>query len=365
MAASPSTTGSTLRVVTVVYPGAEVLDITGPLDVFDTASRLHGKTVSPDSTALYQTMIVAERVGPVAVTAGLKLHAEKSFGDFTDPIDTLILPGAIDVAEAFRPALLGWLRQMSTRVERIVGVCSGALILAEAGLLDGRRATTHWESCPRLARYPGLTVEPDAIFVQDGNIFTSAGITAGMDLALSLVEADHGAALALATAQELVMYVRRSGGQSQFSPHLKAQHAEGSEFRELVEWCLANLDEDLSVTALARRSAMSTRNFARAFARDVGVTPAKYIEAARVEAARGYLEHGDDSLDAIASACGFRRAETMRRSFKRQIGVLPTHYRQHFRFSRTNVSQTRSEFEARTQGDRPALDVLGRKEQAS
>ena len=332
MVATPRIPKLGRRVVTVAYPGAEVLDITGPLDVFDTAARIYAKTHPGQPQRLYQTFLIAQKAGPVSVTARLKLQAEHGLPDAPEPIDTLILPGAVDVRRAFNPELLDWVRTMSTRVERLVGVCSGALVLAEAGLLQGRRATTHWESCPRLASYPGVAVESDAIYVQDGHIFTSAGITAGMDLALALVEADCGPSLALATAQELVMYVRRSGGQSQFSQHLRAQHSQAKEFGELIEWCLSHLGEDLSVSALAKRSAMSVRNFARSFAREVGVTPAKFIEAARVEAARACLERGELSLEAIASVCGFKRAETMRRSFKRQIGVLPTDYRRHFRF---------------------------------
>jgi transcriptional regulator GlxA family with amidase domain len=214
----------------------------------------------------------------------------------------------------------------------VASVCSGAFLLAEAGVLAGRRATTHWESCDALARrHPDVEVDPDPIFVRDGNVLTSAGVTAGMDLALALVEDDHGPERALAVARQLVMYVRRPGGQSQFSAALRAQRAERRPLRELQAWVADHLDADLSVEALARRAAMSPRNFARAFAAEAGVTPARYVEEVRVEAARRLLEGTGRPVDGIAAACGFGSAETMRRAFLRTVHVPPSEYRKRFR----------------------------------
>jgi transcriptional regulator GlxA family with amidase domain len=204
-------------------------------------------------------------------------------------------------------------------------------MLARAGLLDGRRAATHWASAADLARrYPEVEVDPEAIFVRDGDVWTSAGVTAGMDLALALVEEDLGRATALETARWLVVFVKRPGGQSQFSSHLRAQVAERRPLRELQEWMAANLDADLSVPALAARAAMSERNFARAFGREVGMTPAAYVEALRVDHARIRLESTGQKLEAVASDCGFGTVETMRRAFHRRLGVGPAGYRDRF-----------------------------------
>jgi transcriptional regulator GlxA family with amidase domain len=211
-------------------------------------------------------------------------------------------------------------------------VCTGAFLLAEAGLLDGRRATTHWASCRELARrYPRVQVDPDPIFVRDGNVHTSAGVTAGMDLALALVEEDHGREVALGVARWLVLFLKRPGGQSQFSAQLSAQLAAREPIQELQAWVIENVDADLSVEALARRAGMSPRNFARVFTRETGVTPACFVETARVEAARRRLEQeGARGVEAIAAACGFGSAETMRRAFLRRVRVSPSDYRERF-----------------------------------
>ena len=214
----------------------------------------------------------------------------------------------------------------------MTSVCTGAFILAEAGVLDGRRATTHWSSLDALAhRYPATTVERDPIYVRDGDVWTSAGVTAGMDLALALVEDDHGRDVALQTARRLVMYVQRPGGQSQFSAALRAQGAERQPLRDVQAWAIDHLDADLSVARLAERAAMSPRNFARAFAREVGVTPARYVEDLRLEAARRLLETTARPVEQVATACGFGTPETMRRTFTRRLGVAPTDYRKRFR----------------------------------
>jgi transcriptional regulator GlxA family with amidase domain len=210
-------------------------------------------------------------------------------------------------------------------------VCTGAFLLAEAGLLDGRRATTHWSACDALARrYPAVAVDRDPIYVRDGDVWSSAGITAGMDLALAMVEDDLGHEVALQTARWLVLFVQRPGGQAQFSASLAAQRAERAPLRELQAWILDHVDGDLSVPALAARAHMSPRHFARAFAKEVGVTPAAYVETVRVERARQQLERGVASLEAVAHACGFGSAEVMRRAFHRRLGVAPSTYRERF-----------------------------------
>ena len=220
---------------------------------------------------------------------------------------------------------------MAQRVRRLGSVCSGAFVLAEAGLLDGRRATTHWSVCDALAqRYPRVRVDPDPIFIRDGRIYTSAGVTAGMDLALALVEEDHGREIALHVARELVLFLRRPGGQSQFSAQLALQTTDHQPLRELQAWIAEHPSADLSVATLAARVAMSPRNFARVFVRELGLTPARFVEQIRVEAARRRLEESAHGVDLIASECGFGSAESMRRSFVRTLRVPPSAYRSRF-----------------------------------
>jgi transcriptional regulator GlxA family with amidase domain len=228
-------------------------------------------------------------------------------------------------------AMLAWLRRQSVRVRRIASVCTGAFLLAEAGLLKGRRATTHWGACEELARdFPDTVVEPDTIFVRDGAIYTSAGVTSGMDLALALVEEDCGRDVALAVARELVMFLQRPGGQAQFSAQLAGQLAEHEPLRELQTHILEHPEEDLSIGALARRAAMSPRNFARVFTREVGRTPARFVASARVETARRLLEETREPLEQVASRSGLANPETLRRTFMRLVGIAPGQYRERF-----------------------------------
>ena len=228
--------------------------------------------------------------------------------------------------------LLAWLRRIAPRVRRFGSVCTGAFVLAAAGLLDGRRATTHWRQCDRLAReYPKITVEPDSLHVKDGATYTSAGVTAGMDLALALLEEDCGRRIALATAREMVLFLKRPGGQSQFSTHLEAQTTQTDSLRDLQDWVLNNLSEILTVETLAGRAAMSPRNFARVFTREAGATPAKFVERARLDAARRALEETSRPLTDISRECGFGHTETMRRIFIRHLNVAPHDYRRRFR----------------------------------
>jgi transcriptional regulator GlxA family with amidase domain len=315
------------------FHDAEVLDITGPLDVFSIAGRLlmaQGAKQSP-----YTIEVVASQPGPLVTSSGIRLLADRSFREVVGQVDTLMIPGGIGTTRATEDTpFITWIRSMASRVRRVCSVCTGAFILAEAGLLDGRPATTHWRWCELLARrYPAISVETDPIFVRDGKFFTSAGVTAGIDLALGLVEEDHGRELALATARHMVMFLKRPGGQSQFSVQLSSQMALRDPIRELQGWTADHLDRDLSVEAMAARVAMSPRNFARVFRRETGMTPGSFVEMARVEVARRRLEESSEPIDAIAADCGFGTRESMRRAFLRTLGVPPGSYRDRFRRS--------------------------------
>lgn len=312
------------RVLIAAFPGVQMLDVTGPAEVFSIATRLGAHR--------YEISVVARDEAPLPASSGLRLVPHGGLKNVREA-DTLLIPGGEGTREAMRDeALLRWIQRTAERSRRVTSVCTGAFLLAEAGLLDGRRATTHWSACPALRRrYPAITVENDPIFVRDGNVWTSAGVTAGMDLALALVEEDAGREAALAVARQLVLFVRRPGGQAQFSAQLAAQLAEREPLRELQAWIADNLAEDLTVEALAARAHMSPRNFARAFKAEVGMTPAAYVERARVERAQQALQASDAPVALVASRCGFGTAGTMRRAFTRRAGVSPADYRNRFR----------------------------------
>ncbi len=316
----------------LAYPGAQMLDITGPVEVFARSARLlveQGLRAGPP----YEVEVVAERGGPVKTSSGVEILAARPLAAVRGRLDTLLVAGGVGSRQALRsPVLLGFLRRMAPRVRRLASVCTGAFLLAEAGLLDGRRATTHWAYCDELAkRYPQVEVDPDPIFVRDGRIYTSAGVTAGMDLALGLVEEDLGRTVALEVARQLVLFLKRPGGQSQFSAQLAAQSAEREPLRDLQAWISEHPEADLGVESLARRVAMSPRHFARVFLREVGVTPAKFIVRMRVEAARRRLEESPAGVESVAASCGFGSAEVMRRAFLRTVRVSPSAYRSRFR----------------------------------
>jgi transcriptional regulator GlxA family with amidase domain len=319
------------HVVMVGFPDAQILDITGPLEVFARTARWLIEHAGLDREA-YTVEIVAADAGPIRTSSSLKLIAERSYHGVRAGIDTLLVSGGVGVIPALRDqALLRWIARQSTRVARLGSVCSGTFLLAAAGLLDGRRATTHWRVCDTLAeRYPSIHVEPDSIFVRDGNVYTSAGVTAGMDLALALVEEDHGGKVAAAVAREMVLFLRRPGGQSQFSAVLEHQAADRVPLRELQAWMAENPHADLSVEALAERVAMSPRNFARVFRKEVGMPPARFVDLLRVEAARRRLEESTLGVKTIAAQCGFGTEETMRRSFQRTLRIAPADYRARF-----------------------------------
>jgi len=264
--------------------------------------------------------------------SGLSLLADVCLADL-DPAagwDTVMVTGRGQSPQE-NGALADWIALAAPHARRLVSVCAGALVLAQAGLLDGRRATTHWQRLDQLEReYPSVRVERDPIYVNDGPIWTSAGASSGFDLTLALVEDDHGFAMAREVAQDLVMYLRRPGGQSQFSRYLAAQARSEGPIRDVQAWALENLSADLGVEKLADRAAMSPRNFSRVFAQQTGTTPARFVEEIRLEAARGRLEQGEESLDEVAAACGLGSALNLRRLFERQLGVAPSEYRERF-----------------------------------
>jgi transcriptional regulator GlxA family with amidase domain len=321
------------RVVTVVFPQLQALDLVGPMEVFSGASRLLARTRSDDPG--YSVSVASHGGGLVPTSSGLALATEDAETALRPPVDTLIVAGGEGSRAAVRDdALVALLRLAAPRARRVASVCTGAFLLAGAGLLDGRRAVTHWASCDALSRlHPGVQVERDPIYVRDGNVYTSAGVTAGMDLALALVEEDLGHEVALTVARWLVLFLHRPGNQSQFSTHLSAQLADHQAIRELQGWMAGHLAADLSVEALAERAAMSPRNFARCFRREVGTTPARYVETLRLEAARRRLEESRQPIEGVAAGCGFGTAETMRRAFIRALGTGPAEYRRRFQLA--------------------------------
>jgi len=319
---------TTRRVWIVAFPGVQALDVTGPHEVFALANR-----VEPRRPVRYEVSLVAPKAGPVVSGTGLALMPTHTLSQATGRVDTLLVAGGLGTRTALHDRrLVGWIARTARRARRVASVCTGAFLLGEAGLLAGRRVTTHWIACDDLQRrYPDARVERDPIFVRDGALYTSAGITAGIDLALQLVEEDCGRDVALTVARWLVVYLRRPGGQSQFSVQLEAQMADRDGLRDVQGFIADHVDADLSVAALARRAGMSPRNFARVFRRQVGRTPASYVEAQRVETARRLLESSGRSVAEVAGACGFGRVETMHRAFRRRVRVAPGQYRRHFR----------------------------------
>src|SRR5262245_11949363 len=324
---------STRRVVMVAYPDVQIIDVVGPLEVFANANRRLDGTREERRAPRYSVEIVAAQAGPLRTMSGIQLVADRAFCDVRGPIDTLLVAGGEGTRTAVRDReVIGFIRRTAPRARRVASICSGTFLLAEAGLLDGKAATTHWAHGGELAAaYPKVRVETDPIFVRDGKVWSSAGVCAGMDLALALVGLDHGRELALQVAQWMVIFLKRPGGQSQFSVGLAAQATEHERIRELQEWAQAHLAGDLGVVALAKRVAMSPRNFARVFAREVGETPARWVERARVEAARRLLEECEEGVERIAERCGFGTAETLRRAFQRLLRVSPAAYRARFR----------------------------------
>jgi len=319
------------RVLIVAVPPVRTLDVFGPLEVFGDANR------SRNDGPIYEVSVISAGTDRDVIShLGLPIRTDQTYSEHCGPIDTLLVAGYDGVSKVrYERNFLKWLRESCAASRRFGSVCTGALVLAEAGLLDGRRATTHWNWCEELARdYPQVTVDPTPIFVRDGNCYTSAGVTAGIDLALAFVEEDLGRTAALKVAQMMVVFLHRPGGQSQFSATLMAQNSERRPLGDLLAWLSDNIRRDLSIESLARRAAMSPRNFARIFHQQVGKTPARYIDDLRIEAARRQMESTAMSCDEVAASCGFASAEILRRSFVRRLGVTPRQYRASFGHTR-------------------------------
>jgi len=314
----------------VAYPGLQSLDLTGPLEVFHAAHCMIGARGT--RTPGYELSVLSRGGAPVRTTSGLCIVPDGALDSAPARPDTLLVPGGEGQARACEDSeLIEWIARASARARRTVSVCTGAFLLARAGVLRGRRATTHWTAASALAAaYPDVDVDADSIYIRDGSVWTSAGVTAGMDLALALVEEDHDRDLALAIARQLVMFLRRPGGQSQFSATLGSQQPAREHLRELQRAVLEDVAGDHRVESLAERAHMSPRHFARAFRAETGVTPARYVQRVRLEAARRLLEDTQDPIGLIASQCGFGTAETMRRVFIRSLGVGPGEYRRRF-----------------------------------
>jgi transcriptional regulator GlxA family with amidase domain len=311
------------RIIVVVVPPVEELDLVGPIQVFGAANRLVRKTIYEVEIATNARDLRVQGEGGL-----LSFTAQGRFQDVKGKFDSLLLVCGLGTRTARDPALFAWMRKIAPVVRRLGSVCVGAFLLAEAGLLNGKRATTHWKFGRELAsRYPQLKVEFNPIWVRDGNIYTSAGISAGIDLALAWVEEDCGGRISHEIAREFVLFLRRPGGQTQLSASLSAQASEMKAIHELQVWMAENIRNNLSVQKLADRTAMSVRNFERVFTRELGKTPSQYVLQMRAEAARGQLERTDRGLKQIAAACGFGSADSMRRAFLRSVGTTPHRYR--------------------------------------
>jgi transcriptional regulator GlxA family with amidase domain len=316
------------RAVAIVVPeNAQSLDVSGPLDAFLEANR------QAPGQCRYEVRLVSTGPDRTVKAGGLSLIADGSIFEDEKPIDTLLVAGTPDYAQAYANSdLHAWLRRRAPQSRRHGSVCTGAFFLGAAGLLDGLNVTTHWQHAKELAeKFPAAMIVPDQIFVQDGALWTSAGVTAGIDLALKLIEDDHGRDVALFVARRLVVFLKRPGGQSQFSAHLAAQVASEGRIQAVQHWILDHLPLELTVKTLASRAAMSVRNFTRVFQEETGITPADFVEMARVDSARRSLEDTDKPLQRVASSCGFVNPDTMRRAFLRRIGTGPSEYRERFR----------------------------------
>jgi transcriptional regulator GlxA family with amidase domain len=312
-----------------LFDGVQSLDVTGPLEVFDAAADHVSARRRSDAT--YRIVTASLGGAAVRTSSRLLITPDEDLRRLSGiGVDTLVVPGGPSIVLAF-PELTDWLRRHATQARRVASVCTGAFLLAGAGLLAGKRATTHWAYGEALAtRFPDVIVDTEPIFIRDGAIATSAGVTAGIDLALALVEEDVGRDMALAVARELVVYLRRPGGQAQFSAQLKAQAAQRRPLREVQQWISEHPGADLSVPALAARAGLSARQFARAFAAETGVSPGKHVAAVRLETARRLLEDTPRGVEQVSRACGYGTPEAMRRAFVQALGVPPSSYRSKF-----------------------------------
>jgi transcriptional regulator GlxA family with amidase domain len=326
----PRSSPNPVRVIDVLtYPAVQLLDVTGPVQVFASANDLVADT---GGARPYLLRVVAQGGEGTTASAGVTIAAGP-LTQLNEALDTLLVAGGEGAeAAAENPVLVDWVRQRAAQARRVASVCTGAFLLAAAGILDGRRAATHWMYCNKLAqRFPAVRVEPDPIFVCDGPVWTSAGVTAGIDLALALVEEDLGRSVALAVARYLVVFLKRPGGQAQFSAALALQAAD-DKFGALHNWINTHLGDELSLSVLAEQAGMSERSFSRRYAEATGQTPARAIERLRVEAAQRLLSESRTPVKRIAQRCGFGSEETLRRSFLRLLAVTPQDYRSRFTF---------------------------------
>ncbi|BAU88189.1 hypothetical protein SLA_7323 [Streptomyces laurentii] len=320
------------RIVIVLFDGVDLLDVTGPPEVFSLALR------ETEEAAGYRVLLAAAALTPVTTAAGVRVLPDLTFEEAAaGGIDTLVVPGAVEVDDERRvhpvvdPGLVAWVRTLAARAHRIASVCVGAHLLAAAGLLDGKRATTHWSTAQRLAAdHPAVTVDPDPIFIREDNVWTGAGISACLDLSLALIADDLGEAVALRVARQMVMYLKRPSGQSQFSVPLE-RIAATRRIEDLRHHILRHLAEPLTVVDLAAYAHVSDRHLTRLFKTELGMTPHAYIESVRVEKARHELESSDATLERIASVCGFGTTDTLVRAFRRRLDTTPTEYRRRFR----------------------------------
>lgn len=310
----------------VLFEGVQSLDLTGPLEVFSYANGFRLRDGKPPA---YAVTTAAPGGRAVRTSSGLLVTPDEDLNTVAVP-ELLLVPGG-EGTRTPDAQVVAWLREHGQHPKQVVSVCTGAFLLAEAGLLAGRRATTHWAHCTALAgRYPEIDVDAEPIFVRDGHVATSAGVTAGIDLALALVEEDLGREIALGIARNLVVFLRRPGNQAQFSVQLAAQTARSEPLHEIQQWIADNPGADLSVETLARRASLSPRHFARAFTAEVGLSPGRYVDRVRLEAARRHLEDTTEGVTAVAHRCGFGTTEAMRRAFLRTLGVNPAEYRRRF-----------------------------------
>ena len=315
------------RVAMLIYPGVAPLDVAGPLQVFGVANFLRNQK-------LYDVACVAPTAEPVPTPVGFALVPTCAMTALPLPVDTLLVSGGGGPDSGTQPEILEWLRQAAPQSRRFGSICTGAFALGAAGLLDGRRVTTHWDFCAELARrYPAAIVEIDPIFIRDGELYSSAGISAGIDLALSLVEQDHGRDFALNIARYLVLYLKRAGGQAQFSARLRAQFSDVPAIERVQQWCDENLDRDLRVGVLCQVAGMSERGFIRKFRHETGQTVGEYTATVRLAAASRLLTETGLSLKEVSRKCGFGSVAALRRAFVTRIGVPPRQYREHFHMS--------------------------------
>jgi len=318
------------RIVIVVNPRAGSLEYMGPLQVFDEAKFF--LDYSGRSDLNYEIEVVSTGTSPIYDRKGFSISAPTPYHRVRGRVDTLLFQAVDEQDECLRDErFIAWVTKMSQQVRRIVSICTGSFILAEAGVLDGRRATTHWSACDDFRRrYPKVTLEPDPIYVRDGHVYTSAGATSGMDLAIALVEEDFGTEFARRVAQGLVMFLRRPGNQAQFSVQVGPEIPDAGITREFQTYISENLEDDLRVETLANQFGMSPRNFTRVFTRKIGLAPGRYVEQCRLERARQYVEETEDALSEISSRCGYATPDGLRLAFERNLGVTPSAYRRRF-----------------------------------